>query len=196
MNRLTSVLTHPLPESVTVDGVEIPIRTDYRAGILFDELAKDESLDDLSRMQLGLWLFCGDTLPEVDKGKLFAASLAFYRGEISCDAVKKPSCTEGKAADIFDFVWDGNQIYAAFRQVYHIDLTEVQLHWWKFIALLTALPKECAFMRTTALRCTDLRDIKDEELRRKIRHAKASVRIRRKQNVPKEKEESTWQTAP
>ena len=196
MKGYTSVLTHPLPDSVTVDGVRVPIRTDYRTGILFGELAKDGDFDELSRMKLGLWLYCGDKLPPVDLNKLFAAILAFYRGETSSDIPKQDIPTSGNApkSGVFDFVWDGDQIYGAFLQVYHIDLTEITLHWWKFLALLTALPPDCAFMRTTALRCMDLGEIKDEELRRKLRRAKASVRIRHTKKANKETEESLWQT--
>lgn len=195
MKGHTSVLTHPLPYSVTVDGVCVPIHTDYRTGILFDELAKDDSLDDLSRMKLGLWLYCGDNLPDVDLNKLFAALLAFYKGETTeNETVAETSVSRTPAGGVFDFVWDGDQIFGAFWQIYHIDLTETKLHWWKFLALLTALPPDCPFMRTTALRCMDLSEVRDEELRRKLRRAKAAVRIRHTKKSKKETEESLWQT--
>ncbi|MBQ7922284.1 MAG: hypothetical protein IJ325_06875 [Clostridia bacterium] len=196
MSRHTSVLTHPLPYSVTVDGVCVPIRTDYQTGILFGELAKDDTLDNLSRMKLGLWLYCGDDLPAVDPHRLFAAILAFYRGDAADSAgTEQPTVSKNlPAGGVFDFVWDGDQIYGAFLQVYRIDLTECTLHWWKFLALLTALPPDCAFMRTAALRCMDLSEVKDEELRRKLRRAKAMVRIRHSHKSKKETEESLWQT--
>ncbi|MBE6568905.1 MAG: hypothetical protein E7658_01635 [Ruminococcaceae bacterium] len=195
MKGRTSVLTHPLPDAVFVDGVRIPIRTDYRTGILFGELAKDEDLDDLSRMKLGLWLYCGDRLPDVDLHRLFDALLAFYRGEMSPDTVENaPSSGNAPKGGVFDFVWDGDLIYGAFLQVYRMDLTQCELHWWKFLALLTALPPDCPFMRTAALRCMDISGIKDEETRRKLRRAKASVRIRNTKKTNKETEESIWQT--
>ena len=119
MKGYTSVLTHPLPDSVTVDGVRVPIRTDYRTGILFGELAKDENLDELSHMKLGLWLYCGDKLPSVDLHKLFSAILAFYKGETSTSSAKQDILSSKKPAkgSVFDFVWDGVQIYGAFLQV-------------------------------------------------------------------------------
>jgi len=199
MNKYSSVLTDVLPDSVEIDGIRIPIDTDYRTGMLFDMLAKDESLDDAARMQLGIWLYCGNDLPaEVDRNKLFTAILFFYRGEDSGEkSADIPHTAPGKhapAGGVFDFVWDGDQIYAAFLQVYRIDLTAVRLHWWKFLALLTALPPDCAFMRTTALRCMDLSEIRDEELRRKLRRAKANVRIRHVRKSNTETEGASWQT--
>ena len=43
----------------------------------------------------------------------------------------------GKIA--FDFEIDSDPIFSAFFQVYGIDLTEVELHWFKFMALFADL---------------------------------------------------------
>lgn len=39
----------------------------------------------------------------------------------------------------FDFEIDSDSIFSAFFQVYAIDLTEVKLHWFKFMALFADL---------------------------------------------------------
>ena len=60
----------------------------------------------------------------------------------------------GKPQKAFDFLQDAQYIYAAFLQVYGIDLFEQQgrLHWWKFNALLQALPDDTKFTQIVQIR--------------------------------------------
>ena len=73
---------------------------------------------------------------------------------------------------------DGDRIYAAFYAAYGIDLCTARLHWWQFLALLVSLPRDSAFMRTVALRCMDPAEVTDDAARKRLRMAKARVRIR------------------
>ncbi len=78
----------------------------------------------------------------------------------------------------FDFAFDSELIFASFYEAYGIDLDVVRLHWWKFCALLSALPESTVLMRVVSLRRADLGAISDDVLRKKVRRAKAAVRIR------------------
>ncbi len=183
-----SILTAPLPAAVTLsDGRELTIRTDFRVGLLFSAILSDGALCPASKRRLALRLYY-DALPEdADAGELFCAVMRFYSREQG-KGTETDECTRAPQEPIFDFNVDGDRIYAAFYAAYGIDLCAARLHWWQFLALLTSLPQDCAFMRTVALRCMEPGDIADDEARRRLRMAKARVRIRRN---PSERREET-----
>mgnify|MGYP000103823430 CR=1 FL=1 len=62
-----------LPEQVEIAGQQVPISSDFRTGILFEELLQDPGLDDLEKLQTALHLyfpgvvFDYDVLDEADK---------------------------------------------------------------------------------------------------------------------------------
>ena len=76
-----------LPESITVDGTEIPINADFRASAAFEELMQDPTRTDEQRVAEMLELyFTSQTMPMLQtlvlEGKaqaLFEAILWFYR---------------------------------------------------------------------------------------------------------------------
>jgi len=77
----------------------------------------------------------------------------------------------------FDYEFDGNEIWASFMAVYHIDLLEVEfLHWYKFQVLLVQLPAECAFNSKIELRFRDLKGLKGDRLT-KTQRAKQAVQL-------------------
>ena len=73
-----SVLTGGLPDGVLVDGMRIPVETDYRAGLLYDALLRDRSLPDGVRASLIVEFACGQVPDTVDREKLLAALARFY----------------------------------------------------------------------------------------------------------------------
>jgi len=85
---------------------------------------------------------------------------------------------------VFDFLEDGDAIYAGFYRSYGLDLTAVSLHWWKFMALLRSLPADTEFMSRVELRSMDLSRIEDDRVRRKLRRARAKIRLGRNHSLP------------
>ena len=64
----------------------------------------------------------------------------------------------------FDYAADGAYILAAFRQLYGMDLTCEQVHWWLFRALLQgALAEECLFARIVYWRTADTSGMTPEQ---------------------------------
>lgn len=175
-----SVLTAPLPSTVRLNGGEIPISTDFRVGILFAGILKDQTLLPAARERLALRLYYPHLPDEISHAEAFLAVCRFYsRMQDEKTYAQKNIYSQKKCEPILDFDVDGDRIYAAFYNAYGIDLCTATLHWWQFLALLTALPADCAFMRTVSLRCMDPAQVRDEETRRRLRRAKAGVRIRR-----------------
>ncbi len=172
-----SILTTPLPETVVLaDGTELAIRTDFRVGILFSAIRNDPMVSPASKRHLALRLYY-ESLPEkADPDELFHAAMCFYSR--ASEKRTEDGCPHTQQEPIFDFTVDGDRIYAAFYAAYGIDLCTARLHWWQFLALLVSLPRDSAFMRTVALRCMDPAEVTDDAARKRLRMAKARVRIR------------------
>lgn len=159
--------------AVWVDGVEIPVETDYRVGLLLWQLWQDDSLPMLVRTRLFLRLAVSELpepeLPVLDQTKLLSALLTFY------------GFTTGQTAHstrpLFDLWYDGERIVASFQAAYGIDLLGTPLHWHQFLALLRQLPQDTVFMQVIWLRMLDLREIEDDTLRYKLRQAKRAVQL-------------------
>lgn len=178
---LTELLTAAPPDSVEVDGKRYAVYTDFRYGILLSELFSDDSVDVYQKIGLALRLISPELREAVERGEVpiqtaFDRVMAYYT--CGMETERQGKGRSGEPA--FDFSCDGERILTAFRQVYQLDLTVEHLHWWKFMALLRGLPPECELMRVIRLRLTDTGKISDDETRRRVRRAKAAVRIRKK----------------
>lgn len=185
-----SILTGGLPETVTVNGISVPIETDYRLGLLTGMMAADPDLTDPLRLSLLLRLYCHQVPDKVDPEALAMAILDFYA--MDPQRHREHMGNRRPSEPVYDFTLDGDRIFASFLQAYGIDLTAVRMHWWKFMTLLLALPEDTVFMQTVRLRTMDLHDIADEGLRRKLRQARNAVRIRKTHN--EKGEDTAWQT--
>ena len=93
-----------LPEQVEIAGQMVPISSDFRTGILFEEVLQDSGLDDLEKLQTALHLyfpgvvFDSDVLDEA-LGKL----VWFYR--CGADPAETPSETSGAADEAPRLFW-------------------------------------------------------------------------------------------
>ena len=174
-----SILISPLADTVTLaDGTVLAIRTDFRVGLLVSVILSDPTLCPASKRRLALRLYY-ERLPEgADPDALFDAAMSFYRRNRGDGA--NPAGRATVREPILDFIVDGDRIYGAFYAAYGIDLCAARLHWWQFMALLVSLPRDSAFMRAVALRCVDPGEIADDAARKRLRMAKARVRIRRR----------------
>jgi hypothetical protein len=95
---------------------------------------------------------------------------AFYRcGE---DAPKK---TEDKPPP-YSFAADAEAIQAAFQREYHIDLSTVSMHWWRFQALLHGLLGH-SFADRVQYRICDIGSIKNKETRSRYQKYKTQYAL-------------------
>lgn len=181
---LFSLLVDRLPATVDIGGRAVPIATGHRTGVLCEALLWDEALTAEERALgvLGLYF----TAPEAFAAALAAPAetleqaLGFYRGAEACVAgacveeddapgsldagSQGPAAAVGATvAPLYDLEQDGPLIYAAFLADYGLDLTERQVHWWAFRALLGALRPENLFCRVVGWRGAELSKLKGEE---------------------------------
>lgn len=185
-----SLICDRLPSSITVGGISYKLITDFRRWILFTELLETE-LDGLTVADCAAMLVCPAIRSALRKDRSLAEE--FIR-EAGCFALcgdalftsennAKHAQSSSKNMPVFDFEIDSERIFASFMAVYGIDLNEINMHWWKFMALLRCLPRDCAFMQTVELRSIDVTKIADDGLRKQLRRARAAVRLPKREQI-------------
>lgn len=142
-----------LPEQVEIAGQMVPISSDFRTGILFEEVLQDSGLDDLEKLQTALRMYFPGVVFDYDVldealGKL----VWFYR--CGADPAETTGETSGAADEDppFSYEHDADYIYSAFMQAYGLDLARHPLHWWQFRALFRSLPEDTQLVKIIGYR--------------------------------------------
>lgn len=149
-----NILLDPLPDTVKIGGRDWPINTAFYVWALFEITMQEPSLTDAEKTVQALSL-CFPTVPPDIKGALDAL-LWFYRCGEEAPAWGKGG-GGGSYKKAYCFEQDAGLIYASFMACYGIDLTETDLHWWKFRALFRGLPQDCELVRVMGYRTADLK---------------------------------------
>lgn len=128
-----------LRQSVTVDGAEYPIETDFRVWIDFEkalsEIKYKSDAEKATEIIKLLMLMFEGKVPSDIKGAMQA--LTDFYAEVD----KEHATSAHKRGELFDYEYDAPYIFAAFKEHYGVDLQEVEyLHWHKFRAMLKSLP--------------------------------------------------------
>jgi hypothetical protein len=145
-----NLLIDGLPREVWLSGELVPIDTDYRTGILFEELVQDATMAPADKIATAIELYFPDEGIR-DAGEAMERILWFYQcGDDQ--AGNQPQVQGGTSETPFSYEYDADYIYAAFVEAYGIDLTQNPLHWWQFRALFKALPEDTQFMKIVGYR--------------------------------------------
>lgn len=165
-----------LPKTIVVEGTEIPINTDFRASIAFEELIQNPQLTNESLVSGVLDSYfdestapmlaqlCAEGLSEA----LFRAIMDFYR----CGEPARPASgkTEKRA---YSFSVDEKRIYAAFSEQYGIDLYSIgYLHWWKFSSMFSSLSDTTEIAKIMHIRTAEFEKGMTAKERAALRRAK------------------------
>lgn len=112
-----------LPNAIVgEDGNPILINTDYRLWIQFWQDIQEDNGADVS------YLFA-DTIPVITED-ILKQLIAFLYNPSSTPKI------EGSGEEkILDYIEDGEYIFSALYATYGIDITEMNMHWHKFLAL-------------------------------------------------------------
>ena len=155
-----SMLIDRLPENVEINGKVYKIRTDFRTSILFETMMLDEEFPDELKGSQAIDLYFYEPPPIEYGEEALKRIIEFY----SCGKTENPG-KSGKISikEIYSFEYDDDYIFAAFYQQYGIDLTDTNLHWWKFKALFKSLCENCKIVEIMGYRSTDLSDIPKEK---------------------------------
>jgi hypothetical protein len=119
-------------DSVTVDGVEYKIHTEFCWWVSFDRQIRKICLySDFDKYYI--WE------PPENKEAGFKELYKFYKNEqpLPHDVKSKKPLPEGVIP--FDYIIDSEYIRAAFKKEYDIDLLKEDLHWHDFLGYFNAL---------------------------------------------------------
>ena len=178
------------PEYAEIDGKRYKINTDFRIAIECNRIAEDDSIGNLERAMAIIYKLFGEE--GLNDSNNYDRLLDIAQKYLSCG---KEVEVNNEKQDM-DYYEDMDYIEASFMSDYHIDLTNTNMHWWKFYNLINGLSNSelgdcCILNRIRNLRNFDVNDIKDSKEREKISKAKKSVELKKYQKKPtKEQEES------
>ena len=147
-------LYEPLPAGLEVGGRFCAMNTSFRVWLRAERVMADTELPQTEQIALLISL-CYREPEKCCTAAHLDALLRFYRGGREAD----PDDSARTTAPVYDFEQDADYIYAAFLQVYGVDLFETDLHWWAFRAMFAALPEGCAMSRIMSWRAADTRDM-------------------------------------
>lgn len=157
-----NLLVDSLPDTVEVNGQEYKIRTDFRIGVLFELVMEDDELSQYEKLFSAINLYYEE--PPDDLIEAFKQALWFYQcGKTQKTAIRGDEDEEapedrGRTPIAYSFEYDDAYIYASFLKEYGIDLTEEDLHWWKFRALFKALPEDSQIVKIMGYRTAKIND--------------------------------------
>lgn len=166
-----NLLTEPLP----TEYKGYKINTDFRVGIKITSILEnadnvEDFMDDIIDLLWGNGVpttLSEDGLVIVDYDLIQETILWFRCGGNPVFEMRKAKRRQTKQSELtetaYDFEEDSGYILAAFIQQYGIDLTETNMHWFKFLALFKALTDN-AFTKLQELRTLDTKDMHGKQL--------------------------------
>ena len=178
-----NLLTTTLPDTITVDGREYAIHTDFRDWIRFCEMLLDEDLTKVEKAYISMMLF--KEQPE-DVAKSVKALTNFYlmaepeedQEELTEEVEEHTEETEVTPKPVYDWTVDSAYIIGAFQKTYGIDLTNIKyMHWWRFKALFTSII-EFDLEERIGYRALDTSKIKDKDERKRLDRIKKSLMLK------------------
>ncbi len=175
---MINILIDSLPTTVMVAGREFDIASDFRTGILYEQLMQDPDLDSRQKARAAIALYYGDVWPD-DFTEAMNQLIWFYscgRELEKTAGAGRPSRFGGKR--LYDYDEDAVYFYAAFLTQYGIDLQDIKyLHWWKFQALFNGLNEDQRLSQIMSYRAADLSKIKNKSEREHYRELQIRYKL-------------------
>lgn len=146
-----NLLIDGAPKEIYVDSLKYKINYDFRYGLLFEELMNDRTISDSEKFTLAIKLYLDNQYVE-NYEEAITQIFNFYL----CGEKPRKTKTKKRENPVFSYEEDAGLIFAAFKEVYNIDLVEDKIHWWKFRALFDALPDTCQFRKVVGYRAIEI----------------------------------------
>ena len=175
---------NPLLDKFPTEYNGIKLNTDFRVGILLSLLFNSGKFSDEDKKLQALSLLYGDNFEssgvdilELWNGVIWFMSVGYNKCTNAIDSSSEDKSDEEdelkdkdgnnlifdtdikKDDDIIDFEFDASRIYTAFLRTYGVDLTEVNMHFFKFMYMLSDLDSDCSHSKVIDIRQTNLKDM-------------------------------------
>lgn len=167
-------LLHNLPESLFIQGQEVNIQTDFRVWLkLLNAMYQSETDEQLVHALKSVFMVDLAITQENIQEIINAISLFLQKAKTYINAdYKEPASEYDDESVSHDMELDSNYIFSAFMEQYNIDLTEKDLHYYKFVALFDCLKNETLFKTIVFHRIRDISKIKDREIKQEAQKLK------------------------
>lgn len=165
LTAMVDLLTEPLPTEWEGRAIHWDFRPMVR---LINELRRSRS--DAETAQIitrAVGWFYPEPVPDEEVPEAFQSLMRFAQGGTDEETAKaqEEARDDRSGEPILDYHYDAEYLLGAFQQAYGIDLTVDKVHWWRFKALLRALPPETPMGRIMDFRSADPSEM-DEAHRR------------------------------
>lgn len=159
---MINVMLDPLPAEW--NGYEV--NTSFRIGIQVFLVQYDKDLNDYEKSDALIWLLFDDR--EHPDGEELQECVEWFLNGWFHD---KPGPSQDKRR-LIDYDVDQWRIYADFRQIYGVDLSLDDMHWWMFNGLLWNMPRErSAFMQVIEIRRKEITSKMGREEKKAVQEA-------------------------
>ena len=170
-----NLLIDPLPDGVEINGTVYSINPDHRTIIRILLILEHTTFYDEERRQMALFLFY-KVVPK-DETAAFEVMMEFIR----CYKNEEKAKEAEKIA--FDFAIDSSLIFSAFFQIYGIDLTSIELHWFKFMALFADLNDTPALVSLMQIRTAELTSDMSNDQKLRLLALQKKYRIKKDEDL-------------
>ena len=134
-------LINDYPNSVFINDKEYKINSDFKTMLKIIDIIEDELFTENEKIANCIYLFYVSESIDLNLMHLAYAEIIKFMG---CYQEDKKTNKNNKKT--IDYSADSSFIFSAFIQLYHIDLSEVDLHWFKFKALLNSINEGKPFL--------------------------------------------------
>ena len=155
-----NVLFGYLPEAVTVSGRDYPVNTGFRTWLWAGEIMKSD--EAIQRKLPKLFGLCYKNERPDNDGLALSGIMNFYK-----NAFPRYKSNGGT---LFSADFDGQVLYSGFMKCFGVDLSETDIHWYRFAPLLYEL-SDCAFSAVVSVRMADSVPKGQERLYAKLKSA-------------------------
>jgi len=177
-----NLLTTALPDTITVDGREYTIHTDFRDWIRFCEMLLDTELKEEEKVYIALMMYEEEQPSNIQLALKGLTDFYLMSDEVVNDTEEQLEEHTGEhevaPKPIYDWTVDSAYIIGAFQKTYGIDLTNIKyMHWWRFKALFTSII-EFDLEERIGYRALDTSKIKDKDERKRLDRIKKSLMLK------------------
>lgn len=158
------------PTKMEANGHIYPINTDYRVALQCIKVYKDNTLSGIEKYFAIEYLLLGENVEledcEILKDKIDKYLRCGKEGNDSEDTIT------------YDYIQDETLTKTSIRQCYHINLNEMQMHWYEYNELISGLTEEAVINKYREIRGKNPQEIKDEKERAKLIELQNKIAIK------------------